>query len=69
MGINCSLLHQNNGNLPLPSFVAITQLFFWIIFINDFMCVLTGSPEKYLYMILYVIQTLGVTKVIQILST
>ena len=30
MGINRSLLPQNNGNLPFPFFVVITQLFSWI---------------------------------------
>ena len=30
---------------PYPFLVAITQLFSWIIFINDCICILTGSPE------------------------
>ena len=38
MGITRSLLPQNNGNLPLPFFVVLTQLFTWIIFVNDCMC-------------------------------
>ena len=30
---------------PYPFLVAITQLFFWIIFINDCICILTSSPK------------------------
>ena len=33
-------LQQNNGNLTLPFFMVITQLLSWIIFINDFICIL-----------------------------
>ena len=29
---------------PYPFLVAITQLLSWIIFINDCICILTGSP-------------------------
>ena len=35
MEITRSPLLQNNGNLPLPFLVVITQLFSWVIFIND----------------------------------
>ena len=45
MGINRSLLPQNNGNLPFPFFVVIALLLSWIIFINDCICILTGSTE------------------------
>ena len=27
-----------------PFFMVITQLFYWMIFINDCICILTGSP-------------------------
>ena len=29
---------------PYPFLVVITQLFYWVIFINYFICILTGSP-------------------------
>ena len=44
MGITHSLLPKNNGNLPLPFFVVITLFLSWIIFINDCIYILTGSP-------------------------
>ena len=40
---------------PYPFLVVITQLFSWITFINDCICILTGSPGSYLLMIIYVI--------------
>ena len=44
MGITCSPLSQNNGNLPLPFLVVITQFFSWMVFINNCICILTGLP-------------------------
>ena len=44
---------------PYPFFVVITQLFSCIIFINDCICILTGSPGYYLLMIVYVIKNIG----------
>ena len=44
---------------PHPFFVAITQLFSLIIFINDCICILSGSPGYYFLMIVYVIQKIG----------
>ena len=37
-------LPQNIGNLPLPFLVVITLFLSWIIFNNDCICILTGSP-------------------------
>ena len=45
MGITRYTLPQNHGNLPLPFLAVITQLFSWIRFINDYIFILTGSPE------------------------
>ena len=56
MGITRSPLPQNIGNLPLPFFMEITQLFSCIIFMNYCICILNGSPESYLFIIIYVIQ-------------
>ena len=54
---------------PYPFFVVINQLFSNIIFINYCICILTGSPGKYLFMIVYVIQKMGLMRILQILST
>ena len=35
---------QNNGNLTLTLFGGNYSILFWIIFINDCICILTGSP-------------------------
>ena len=56
-------------NLPLPFFVVITQLLSCIVSINDSICILNGSPGQFLFMIIYDIQKLGVTRILQILST
>ena len=45
MGVTCFPLSQNIGNLPLPFLVVINQFFSWIIFINNCICILTGSPR------------------------
>ena len=37
-------LPLNNGNSPLLFLVLITHFFSWIIFINDYICILTGFP-------------------------
>ena len=47
---------------PYPFFVVITQLFSWIISINDCICILTVSLLYYLLMIVYVIQEIGGNK-------
>ena len=44
---------------PYPFLMAITLLFSCIIFINDCISILTVSPGKYLFMIVYVIQEIG----------
>ena len=44
---------------PYPFLVVIAQLFSWIIFIHDCICILTGSHGSYLFMIVYVIQDIG----------
>ena len=44
---------------PYPFLVVITQLFSNIIFINDCVCILTGSPGYYLFMIVYLIPKNG----------
>ena len=49
MVIACYLLTKNNGNSPLPFLVVITLLFTSIIFINNCICILTGSPVKYFH--------------------
>ena len=46
--------------------VVITQLLSWIIFINDYVCILTGSPGYNFFMILYVIQKPGAMVIIQL---
>ena len=45
MGNIPSPLPHYNSNLPLTFLVIMTQLFSWMIIINDFMCILTGSPR------------------------
>ena len=69
MAFTCSPLTRNNGNLSLPFLVVITLLFYWILFINNCICILTSSPESYLLMVIYGIQKTGVTRILQILST
>ena len=56
-----SVLHYHEIMViyPYPFLVVITQLFSCIVFINDFICILTGSPGSYLFMIIYVIQEIG----------
>ena len=44
MEITRSTLPQNNGNLPLPFLVVITQFLSWMIFINYCKFILSGSP-------------------------
>ena len=44
---------------PYTFLVVITQLFSWIFFNNDCICILTGSPVYYLFMIMYFIQKIG----------
>ena len=44
---------------PYLFLVIITQLFSWLIFINDCICLLTGSPGEYILMVIYVIQKNG----------
>ena len=44
MVITGSPLPQDNSNLTLSFFVVIPQFFSWVIFINDCICILTGSP-------------------------
>ena len=46
MGIVRSPLPQNNGNLPLTFLVVMTKLFSCIMFINDYICILTGNPDN-----------------------
>ena len=41
---------------PYPFLVVTAQFFSWIIFINDCICILIGSPGYYFLMIVYVIQ-------------
>ena len=54
---------------PYPFLVVITLLFSWIIFINDCICILTGSPNK-IYSWSYILYTkTGVTRILQILSS
>ena len=62
MVITRSLLPLNSGNLPLPFFLVITLLFSCKIFIADCICILTGSPWYYLFMILYVIRKIEVNE-------
>ena len=47
---------------PYPFLVVITQLFSWTIFIPDCICILTGSPGYYLFVIVYDIQEIGGNK-------
>ena len=50
---------------PYPCLMVITQLLSWIICINGCICILTASPVQYLLMIVYVIQKLGVRRILQ----
>ena len=59
MEITCSTLLLNDGNLPLPFFVVITQLFSWIIFFHDCIHILTALRVWYFYLIIYIIQEIG----------
>ena len=43
---------------PYPFLLAITQLFYWIIFINGCIRILTGSPG-FFFMIVYVMRKIG----------
>ena len=45
MGINHSLLPNNNVKSPLPFWVVVTLMFSCIIFINDYICILNDSPR------------------------
>ena len=51
-----SRYHKIMVTYPYPFFVVINLLFSCIIFINDCICILTGSPIKYLFMMVYVIK-------------
>ena len=62
MGITRSTLPQNNGNPPLPFLGGNYPFFYWIIFIHDYICILTCSPGWYLLINLYVIQESGGSK-------
>ena len=44
MVITHSPLPLNNGIYPCPLLVVITLLLSWIIFINNYIYILTGSP-------------------------
>ena len=48
--------HEIMVMYPYPFLVLSTQLFSCIIFINDYINILTVSPGSYLFMIVYVIQ-------------
>ena len=48
--------HKIMAIYPYPFLVVITQLIYWIIFINDCIFILTVSPRLYIFMIVYVIQ-------------
>ena len=57
-GWELPILHYHKITLiyPYPFLMVITHLFSCIIFINDCIYILTGSPGWYLFMIVYVIQ-------------
>ena len=59
MGMTHSPLPKKMVIYPYPLLVVISQLFYWIIFINDFTCISTGSTGKYFFMIVYVIHKIG----------
>ena len=59
MVITHSQLPKNNINLPLPFFGGNLSVVLQIIFINDCVFILTGSPGYYFFMILHVIQKIG----------
>ena len=62
VGHRCELpvihYHQIMVIYPYPLLVVITQFFYSITFINDCICILTGSSGWYLFMIVYVIQNI-----------
>ena len=51
--------HEITVIYPYPFLVVIAQFFSCIIYINDCICILSGSPELYLFLIIYVIQKIG----------
>ena len=59
MEITRSTLPQINGNLPLPFFGGKYPIVLLNNIIHDCICILTGSPESYLFMIEYFIQEIG----------
>ena len=54
--------HEITVIYPYHFLVVITQFFSRIIFIHDSICIITGSPGLYLFMILYVIKEIGGNK-------
>ena len=59
---------QSNGNLPLFFFVVIIQLFSWIILLM-IVYILDGTNEYIFFKIVYVIEKLGGTMILQIIPT
>ena len=59
MGITRSLLPQDIGNLPVPFFCGNYPIVLLHNIINDCICIITGSPRKHLFMVVYVIQEIG----------
>ena len=51
--------HEIMEIYPYPFFVEVFHFFSCIIFNNDCICILTGSPVYYLFMIMYFIQKIG----------
>ena len=54
---------------PYPFLVVITQLLPWIIFINDSIGILTGSPGYYFSLSYMLYEKSRVMKILQILLT
>ena len=59
MGITRSTLPLDNGNLPLPFFVGNYPIVLLNNFICYCICILSGSPGLYLFVIVYVIKEIG----------
>ena len=47
------------GMYPYPFSVVLDHFLLWIIFINDCICILNGSPGFFFSIIVYVIQKIG----------
>ena len=59
MGITCFPLPRNNRNLTSPIFGGNYPILLLNNIFNDCICILTGSPVNYLFVIIFIIQKTG----------